>query len=74
MAYTNRMQERLTRGELVLCMATRLARTAEIGMIAESCGFDAFFIDMEHSAITLDAAAQMCVAALPVGVAPLVRL
>jgi len=68
------MQERLARGEVALCMATRLARTAEIGMIAESCGFDAIFIDMEHSPISLDAAAQICVAALPVGITPLVRI
>lgn len=70
----NRMQERLARGEVALVMATRLARTAEIGMIAEACGFDALFVDMEHSAITLDAAAQICTAALPVGVTPLVRI
>jgi len=73
-AFANRMQERLARGEVALCMATRLARTAEIAMIADSCGFDALFIDMEHSAITLDAAAQICVAALPVGITPLVRI
>ena len=74
MAYTNRMQERLARGEVALCMATRFARTAEIAMIADSCGFDAFYIDMEHCTISLDAAAQICVAALPVGVTPMVRI
>jgi 4-hydroxy-2-oxoheptanedioate aldolase len=74
MSYPNRMQQRLARGEVALCMALRLARTAEIAMIAEACGFDAFFIDMEHSAIALDAAAQICTAALPVGVTPLVRI
>ena len=74
MAYTNRMQERLARGEVVLCMATRLARTAEIAMIADSCGFDAFYVDMEHCTISLDDAAQICLAALPIGIAPLVRI
>src|SRR5512140_2636324 len=74
MTITNRVRERLARGEVALCMATRLARTPEIAMIADACGFDAFFIDMEHSAITLDTAAQICVAALPVGVTPLVRI
>jgi 2-keto-3-deoxy-L-rhamnonate aldolase RhmA len=74
MPHPNRLQERLARGEVALCMAIRLARTAEIAMIAEACGFDAFFIDMEHSAISLDAAAQICTAALPVGVTPLVRI
>lgn len=68
------MQERLARGEVALCMATRLARTADIAMIADACGFDAFFIDMEHCTISLDDAAQICVAALPVGVTPLVRI
>jgi len=71
---SNRVQERLARGEVALCMATRLARTAEIAMIADACGFDAFFIDMEHCTITLDAAAQICIAALPVGITPLVRI
>src|ERR1700751_290982 len=74
MAFTNRTQERLARGEVALCLATRLARTAEIAMIADSCGFDALFIDMEHCTISLDDAAQICVAALPVGIAPLVRI
>jgi 2-keto-3-deoxy-L-rhamnonate aldolase RhmA len=74
MPYPNRMQDTLARGEVALCMATRLARSAEIGMIAEACGFDALFVDMEHSATTLDAAAQICTAALPVGVTPLVRI
>jgi len=73
-AFTNRAQERLARGEVALCMATRLARTAEIAMIADSCGFDALFVDMEHCTISLDDAAQICVAALPVGVTPLVRI
>ncbi len=74
MPYPNRMQEKLARGEVALVMATRLARTAEIGMIAEACGFDALFVDMEHSATSLEAAAQICTAALPLGVTPLVRV
>src|SRR5262249_26865951 len=68
------MQERLAPGEVALCMGTRVARTVEIAMIADSCGFDAFYIDMEHCTISLDAAAQICVAALPVGITPMVRI
>ncbi len=74
MPATNRLQERLARGEVGLCMATRLARTAEIAMIAEACDFDALFVDMEHSTISLDATAQICMAALGAGVTPLVRI
>jgi 2-keto-3-deoxy-L-rhamnonate aldolase RhmA len=68
------MQEKLARGEVALCMATRLARTADIAMIADACGFDAFYVDMEHCTISLDDTAQVCVAALPIGVTPLVRI
>jgi 4-hydroxy-2-oxoheptanedioate aldolase len=74
MAFPSRMQERLARGEVALCMATRLARTAEIAMIADACGFDALFVDMEHCTISLDDAAQVCMAALGIGVTPLVRI
>lgn len=68
------MQERLARDEVAFCMGTRLARTAEIAMIADSCGFDALYVDMEHCTISLDDAAQICVAALPIGIALLVRI
>ena len=71
---TSRLQDRFARGEVALCMATRLSRTADIAMISDACGFDAFFIDMEHSTITLDAAAQICSAALGVGITPLARI
>jgi 2-keto-3-deoxy-L-rhamnonate aldolase RhmA len=74
MTIVNRVQDRFARGEVALCMGTRLARTSEIAMIAESCGFDALYVDMEHCTISLDDAAQICVAALPVGITPLVRI
>src|SRR5262245_45852927 len=74
MTIVNRIRDRLARGEVALCMGTRLARTAEIAMIADSCGFAALYVDMEHCPISLDDAAQICVAALPVGIAPLVRI
>lgn len=64
----------MARGEVALCMATRLARTADIAMIADAAGFDCFYIDMEHCTITLDAAGQICTAALGVGITPLVRI
>jgi 2-keto-3-deoxy-L-rhamnonate aldolase RhmA len=69
----NRAKERLEAGETVLCLGTRIARTVDIGMIADACGFDAFYVDMEHSATPLETAAAMCAAALPLGITPLVR-
>ena len=74
MTISNRIKDRIARGEVALCMAVRFARTADIGMIAQSCGFDSIFVDIEHSTITIDTAAQMIAAALPLGVAPLARV
>lgn len=71
---TNRVKDRIARGEVALCFGVRFARTADIGMIAQSCGFDSFYVDIEHSAISVDTAAQMIAAALPLGVTPLVRI
>ncbi len=70
---TNRVAERLARGEVSLCLGTRVSRTVDIAMVAAACGFDAFYIDMEHSTITLETAAQLCGAALGLGITPLVR-
>ncbi len=69
----NRAKERLAAGEVVLCLGTRIARTVDIGMIADACGFDAFYVDMEHSATALETAAAMCAAGLALGITPIVR-
>ncbi|MGH7190345.1 MAG: HpcH/HpaI aldolase family protein [Acetobacteraceae bacterium] len=69
----NRVKQLLAAGQLVLCLGTRQARTPDIAMIAEASGFDAFYIDMEHSTITLDTAAALASAALGIGITPIVR-
>lgn len=71
---SNKVKDRIGRGEVALCMASRFARTADLGMIADACGFDAFYIDIEHSSISTDVAAQICAAALPLGIAPMARI
>ncbi|MDA8049445.1 MAG: hypothetical protein M0002_05495 [Rhodospirillales bacterium] len=71
---TNRVKEKLAAGKLVLCIATRQARTPDIPMMADAAGFDSFYIDMEHSSITLDTAGTVCVAALGIGITRLVRV
>jgi 2-keto-3-deoxy-L-rhamnonate aldolase RhmA len=70
----NYAKRRLEAGELVLCMGVRIGRTAEIARVAKASGFDALFVDMEHSVITTETASQICTAALDAGVTPLVRV
>ena len=70
----NQARRRLAAGELALGMGLRQARTVDIATIAKTSGFDWIFIDMEHSSMDVDLASQLAMAALSVGIAPLVRV
>jgi 2-keto-3-deoxy-L-rhamnonate aldolase RhmA len=71
---TNSMKQKLAAGELVLCMNLRLARTVDIAMVAQAGGYDALYVDMEHSPYSIDTTATICAAALGIGITPLVRV
>jgi 2-keto-3-deoxy-L-rhamnonate aldolase RhmA len=66
--------DRLRAGELMLMMGIRNARTADTIRIAHATGHAAVMIDLEHSAMPVDVAAQLCAAARDIGVVPLVRI
>ena len=74
MIVPNNAKRRLAAGELALGMGLRQARTVDIATLAKAAGFDWIFIDMEHSSMDVDLASQLAMAALAVGVAPLVRV
>jgi 4-hydroxy-2-oxoheptanedioate aldolase len=64
----------LERGELSLGCGVRMTRSVEIGVAMRAAGYDWLFIDCEHGTMSLDAAAQIAVAALDAGIAPIVRV
>ena len=70
----NHARRRMDGGGLAVGIGLRQARTVDIGPIMKSCDYDWLFIDMEHNTMTLDAAAQICVAAQAAGITPLVRV
>lgn len=70
----NTAKDRLLAGELALGVGLRQARTADIGKIMKTCGYDWLFIDMEHNSMSVDTAAQIGVAAQDAGIAPIVRV
>ena len=72
--WINHAKRKLKAGELVVCMGVNQMRSVEAPMIAAACGFDAIFVDLEHSATSLETATSICVAALPTGVTPIVRV
>jgi 4-hydroxy-2-oxoheptanedioate aldolase len=65
---------KLRGGGIALGFGLHHLRTAAAGMIASAAGHDWLFIDMEHGAFSQDDVAQICVAALPTGITPIVRI
>lgn len=70
----NLAKRKLAARELVLCMGVNQMRTPNIAMLAAACGFDAIYIDLEHNPTSLETTATICVAALGLGVTPIVRV
>jgi 2-keto-3-deoxy-L-rhamnonate aldolase RhmA len=61
-------------GELVLCLSLSQARTVDIPMMAKAAGFDAVYVDLEHTATSLETTAMLCAASIGFGLVPLVRV
>ena len=70
----NAAKERLEAGGLALGMGVRMSCTVDIAKAMKICGYDWLFIDMEHSSLDLDTAAQISVAAQSAGITPVVRV
>lgn len=70
----NPARDRLENGELSLGVGIRYSRTAEVGKIMKTAGFDWLFLDLEHSALDLETAAQMAAVAHDAGISPIVRV
>ena len=55
-------------------MTVRLVSSVEIVRVAKTAGFDAIYIDLEHSAFSIETTCQLSVMALEAGVPALVRV
>lgn len=66
-------KNRLARGEIVLGLNTPLGRTPEIAAIAKTGGYHWMLIDDEHHPMPVGLAYEIALAALRVGIMPLVR-
>jgi 2-keto-3-deoxy-L-rhamnonate aldolase RhmA len=71
---SNPFLDRLRCGELTLMLAIRSSRTADIVRIARHSGHHAIMVDLEHSAMPLDIAAELCATAFDLGLTPFVRV
>jgi hypothetical protein len=69
---TRRQSGRAT--QLSLGVGVRMTRSVEIAKAMAVAGFDWLFLDMEHGVMSLEACAQISIAALDAGIAPIARV
>jgi 2-keto-3-deoxy-L-rhamnonate aldolase RhmA len=65
---------RIRRGEVSIGFGVQHLRGAAAPMLAKAAGYDWLFIDSEHGPLSTDDIAQLCLASLTAGIAPLVRV
>ncbi len=70
----NPVKELFKQDKIALGMNVRLARSGDIAGIAKTTGHDFIFIDAQHSLYNVETIGHIALAALGVGVAPLVRV
>lgn len=63
----------LRMGRPILSLGIRHSRTADIARLAHGAGYDAIWIDLEHSAMPIDVAAQIAATATDLKLAAWVR-
>ncbi|HBK06654.1 MAG TPA: aldolase [Acetobacteraceae bacterium] len=71
---TNTTKARLAAGQIALGFGVHHLRTVATPMIAAATNHDWIFIDTEHGAFNVQETTQLCLAALPTGVTPIVRV
>lgn len=68
------LRDALKGDRLVLCLALLNSRTPDVPAIAAAAGYDAVYVDLEHTSTSLETAAMMCSAAIGAGISALVRV
>ena len=70
----NELKRRLKAREPSLAVALRLSRTVDVVGLLAAAGYHAFYVDLQHSSISLEDCAQLCTAGVYAGITPLVRV
>jgi 4-hydroxy-2-oxoheptanedioate aldolase len=70
----NSVKDKIAGGETAYSMTVRLVRGVEIAAIARGAGYDAIYIDLQHSGLSDETVGQISIASLGMGIAPFVRV
>ncbi|KAJ5494623.1 hypothetical protein N7463_010710 [Penicillium fimorum] len=73
-SYTNNLLQKTTNGQICKAFGIRLVTNPQVVQLASNCGYDALFIDLEHSTLSLNDASLLCMASLGSGITPFVRV
>lgn len=68
------LREAIRGDRLLLCLALMNSRTPDVPAIAAACGYDAVYVDLEHTSTSLETAAMLCASAVGAGISGLVRV
>ncbi|GAB3223882.1 HpcH/HpaI aldolase family protein [Mycolicibacterium hippocampi] len=68
------LRDALRGDSLVLCLALMHSRTPDVPAIAAAAGYDAVYVDLEHTSTSLETAAMLCASAIGAGISALVRV
>lgn len=68
------LRDALREQALVLCLALLNSRTPDVPAIAAACGYDAVYVDLEHTSTSLETARMLCMSAVGAGISGLVRV
>lgn len=69
----NKVKRALMNGEVQVGTWVNTLRTPQIAQMLATAGFDFMYIDMEHSAFSIETVGDLCFAALAAGLVPVVR-
>ena len=70
----NHLKHHLQSGQLGLAMIIKQVQSVDMALAAKTCGYDAIYVDLEHSVISEHSAAQMSLMALHTGITAIVRV
>ena len=72
--FENAAKRKMQEGGVALGFGVHHLRSSAVPMLAKASGHDWLFIDTEHGAFSVQEATQLCIAALPHGITPIVRV
>ncbi|KAL3460974.1 Pyruvate/Phosphoenolpyruvate kinase-like domain-containing protein [Aspergillus heterothallicus] len=72
--FPNNLLTLASQNKVCRTLGIKFITSPEIIYIARNAGFHALFIDLEHSALSLESASHLCIAGMNAGLSPFVRV